>query len=91
LDDGCVGGDDDADDGERLSAVRASVLSTVVGDVVGERSRDAGDAGDAGDAVGDAVGVGDGVVAVAFAPGRPCGCGCREPVLPSRWTGSTYR
>jgi hypothetical protein len=84
LNDGCVGGDDDADDGERLSAVRASVLSTVVGDLVGERSRDGEDAEDAGDAVGNAVGnavgVGGGVVAVAFAPGGLAALGRAEPL-----------
>lgn len=80
MDDGRVGGDDDADDGEWLSAVRASVLSTVVGGVVGERSRDGEDAGDGGDAVGNAVGVGDGVVAVALAPGGLAALGGAEPL-----------
>jgi hypothetical protein len=63
LDDGCVGGDDDADDGEWLSAVRAAVLSAWCGDVVGERSRDGGDAGD------DVRDGGVDVAAVSFAPG----------------------
>jgi hypothetical protein len=64
LDDRCVGGDDDADDGERLSAVRAAVLPAWCGDVVRERSRDGGDAGD------DERDGGDDIAAVSFAPGR---------------------
>jgi hypothetical protein len=77
LDDGCVGGDDDADDGERLSAVRASVVSAVVGDVVRERSRDGGNGGDD---VRDDVSGGDGVVAMAFAPGGLAAVGVAEPL-----------
>ena len=64
VDDGGVGGDDDADDGEGLSAVRAAVLAAAGGDVVWERSRDGGAAGD-----GERDG-GDDVVTVPFAPGR---------------------
>jgi len=55
VDDGSVGGDDDADDGEGLSAVRAVVVSARSGDVVRERTGDGGDGG---------------VVAVPLAPGR---------------------
>jgi hypothetical protein len=76
-DDGCGGGDDDADDGERLSAVRASVLSAVVGDVVRERGRDGEGAGDD---VRDDVSSGDVVVAVAFAPGGLAAGGVAEPL-----------
>jgi hypothetical protein len=64
LDGGGVHGDDDADDGEGLSAVRAAVLPAAGGDVVRERS---GDGEDAGDDVRDDVIV-DGIVAVALAP-----------------------
>src|SRR5664279_4452444 len=42
VDDGSVGGDDDADDGEGLSAVRAVVVSARSGDVVRERTGDGG-------------------------------------------------
>ena len=58
VDDGSVGGDDDADDGEGLSAVRAVVVSARSGDVVRERTGDGGDGGV------------DGVVTVPLAPGR---------------------
>ena len=64
--DGGVGGDDDADDGEGLSAVRAAVLSASGGDVVRERSGDGEDAGD--DVRDDGIG-GEVLVAVALAPG----------------------
>jgi hypothetical protein len=59
VDDGGVGGDDDADDRQWVSAVWAAVLSAWGGDVVRERSRDGEDAGDGG----------DDVVAVPFPPG----------------------
>ena len=72
---GGVGGDDDADDGEWLSAVRAAVVAAA-GRVVGDGGRDAGDGGDGGDDAGDG---GNGerddvitcrVVAVTLPPGR---------------------
>lgn len=40
VDDGGVGGDEDADDGEVLSAVRAAVLPVAGREVFGERSRE---------------------------------------------------
>jgi hypothetical protein len=43
VDDGGVGGDDDADDREWSSALRAAVLTALGGDVVRERGGDAGD------------------------------------------------
>jgi hypothetical protein len=57
VDVGGVGGDDDADDGQRCPAVRAAVRSGGVGDAVRERGRDGGDGWD---------GV---VVSVSLAPG----------------------
>jgi hypothetical protein len=65
FDDGGVGGDDDADDGEWLPAVWAAVVPAVDGDVVRERGRDGEDVGDG---VRDHVAVA-GVVAMPFAPG----------------------
>lgn len=59
-DDGGFGGDDDADDREGLSAVRAAVLTARCRDVVRECSEDGGD---------DERDGGDDVVAVSFAPG----------------------
>jgi hypothetical protein len=68
--DGGVGGDDDADDGEGLSAVWAAVLSAGGGDVVRERSGDGGD----GELVGGGV-----VVTVSFAPGGLAALDVAEP------------
>jgi hypothetical protein len=80
-DDGGVGGDDDADDGEWLSTVWASVLSAGVGDVVRERGRDGEDAGDdVRDEISAGVSAGEGVVAVAFAPGGLTAFGGAEPL-----------
>jgi hypothetical protein len=66
---GGVGGDDDADDGEWLSAVRAAVVAAGGRDVIrdgGDGGRDGGDGGD--DARDDVIACR--VVAVTFAPGR---------------------
>ena len=63
------GGDEDADHGEGLAAVRAAVLPGWGGDCVAGRGRD-DDIGDddAGDVRGDVTVAG--VVAVSFGPGR---------------------
>ena len=66
-----VGGDDDADDGQGLSAVWAAVLPARCGDVVRECSGDGGD--------GERDG-GDDVVMTTFAPGRLAALDTAEPL-----------
>jgi hypothetical protein len=68
---GGVGGDDDADDGQGLSAVSAAVLPARCGDVVRERGGDGGD--------GERDG-GDDVVTATLAPGRLAALNTAEPL-----------
>ncbi len=57
-------------------------MSAVVGDVVGERGRDGEDVGDddVRDEISAGVSTGEGVVAVAFAPGGLAAFGGAEPL-----------
>ena len=66
---GGIGWDDDADDGEWLSAVRATVVAAGGRDVVRNGGRDAEGGRSGGNGEGDDV-IAYGVVAVTFAPGR---------------------